>query len=134
MRFAFPLMVLTILAAVIMMSHENIPLASDTPDLSLPVYAACTADSDCTLLSLPCGEVGAARQDRRRELQHYYDDVKKRIRCARIAEPQMLKARCVAQRCAALPVPAQEETGAGAAAEETGAGAAAEEMGGGDAP
>lgn len=99
MRFALPVLFILIVSAVIVLSHRAETPVSDTPDLSLPVYSACTADSDCTLVSLPCGAVEAARKDRRKELQHYYNSVKTRIRCARTEPPQMLHAVCTAKHC-----------------------------------
>lgn len=108
MRLALPLLFILLVSAVIVFVHDGAAVMGDDPDLSLPVYSACTADSGCTLVSLPCGAVAAARSDRRKELQHYYDDVKTHIRCGRLEEPQMLRAVCRESRCAALP-PDNEE-------------------------
>ncbi|MFN7112777.1 MAG: hypothetical protein ACK4PK_00275 [Alphaproteobacteria bacterium] len=103
MRIALPALFILIISTVIILVHDSTPAIGDDPDLTLPIYSACTADNDCTLLSLPCGAVAAARKDRRGELQHYYDDVKFRIRCARIEEPQMLRAACAEKMCVAVP-------------------------------
>lgn len=108
MRIALPILFIAIILTVIVLVHDSAPAIGDDPDLALPVYSACTADSGCTLISLPCGAIAAARQDRRAELQHYYDDVKTRIRCARIEEPQMLRAACMQNRCTIAPVNSKE--------------------------
>jgi hypothetical protein len=108
MRIALPVFFIVIISIVIVLVHESTPAIGDDPDLALPVYSACTADNGCTLISLPCGAIAAARQDRRTELQHYYDDVKTRIRCAKIEEPQMLRAVCRQNRCTTAPVNSKE--------------------------
>jgi hypothetical protein len=108
MRIALPVFFIAIILTVIVLVHDSAPAIGDDPDLTLPVYSACTADNDCTLISLPCGAIAAARQDRRAELQYYYDDVKARIRCARIEEPQMLRAVCTQNHCTAAPAKSEE--------------------------
>jgi len=109
MRFALPLLIVILISAVIVLSHRAAAPVNDEPDLSLPVYGACQNDDECTLLSLPCGAVAAARADRRTELQHYYNDVKARMRCARIEEPRMQRAVCAESRCRAHPQDPQGE-------------------------
>lgn len=109
MRFALPLLIVLLVSAVIVLSHRAAVPINDEPDLSLPVYGACQRDDECILLSLPCGAVAAARTDRRTELQHYYNDVKARIRCARIEEPRLQHAVCAEKSCSAHPQGPQGE-------------------------
>ncbi|MDP2205959.1 MAG: hypothetical protein Q8K65_06580 [Alphaproteobacteria bacterium] len=108
MRIALPVLFILIISTVIVLVHDSAPAIGDDPDLALPIYSACIADSDCTLVSLPCGAIAAARKDRRTELQHYYDDVKFRIRCAKIEEPQLLRAVCAEKKCTAVPLNSEE--------------------------
>lgn len=109
MRIALPIVFLLLLSAIIVFSHEPVPMMDDAPDLSLAVYSACTADSDCGLLARPCDSIAAVRKDRLKELNYYYGTKRHSRAChgdtpARAAQ----KAVCTEQRCT-VTVPAAEE-------------------------
>jgi len=109
MRIALPIVFLLLLSAVIVFSHEPAPVIDDAPDLSLAVYSACTADSDCGLLAPPCEGLAAARKDRLKELNYYYDTKRRTRACHGDTPPRAAqKAVCTEQRCT-VAAPAAEE-------------------------
>lgn len=101
MRIALPFFLLLMIGAIIMIFHEPLPHIDDSPDLSLPVYAACAKDADCTLVARPCAAPIAARKDRRQELEYYFSRSRRPSDPCPDIEKRPLRAMCHAQRCRA---------------------------------
>ena len=78
------------------------PAVSDDPDLSLPAFAACTADTDCKLVALPCGAIGAANTAQHKFVFNWYQEKIRHSACPAAPADTLYHARCVQNLCTAV--------------------------------
>lgn len=107
LAFAFAFIIGVLL---VIWQPDATPVISDAPDLSLSAFAGCAADTDCKLVDLPCGETGAASQNRQRYVQDWYNDHMARMRCPLPVVPPRAphRAACIDSICTAIAVPPAE--------------------------
>lgn len=78
------------------------PAVSDDPDLSLPAFAGCAADTECKLLALPCGKIGAANAAQHKFVAEWYREKIKQQRCPADTPTVRYRAQCDEGICKAV--------------------------------
>lgn len=88
---------------VVFWQPARTPVVSDDPDLTLPAFAGCAADTDCKLVALPCGQMGAANAAQHKFVFNWYQQKIRHSTCPPTPAGQGYHARCMNSLCTAVP-------------------------------
>lgn len=103
MRFFIAFVFCVLLGSIALFWHPAAEQKiSDDPDLSLPAFSRCRADTDCKLVALPCGAIGASNATQHKFVRRWYQKKIDSQTCPATA-PSAHKAVCANNLCIAKP-------------------------------
>lgn len=73
--------------------------APNVPDLQDPKYYACTTNTDCAVVRMPCTGFDTVNREYQQEVQDWADLLAQRVRCRAPAHTATPQPRCMANRC-----------------------------------